>query len=181
MKKFSLLFAVAIVAASPVLVPAADVSLSGTHLCCGGCAKSVAKVLGGITGVEDAACDLKTKTVTFKAAEADIAKKALRALAKAGFYGTAKVDGKAVKFPAQKIKKGTKNDTVVLRGVHICCGQCIKAIAAAVKGVSGVESPACNKKKRTVTLTGKDIDVAAAIAALNKAGFSARYKTKKKK
>ena len=72
MKKFSLLFAVAIIAASPVLAQASDVSVSvsKTHLCCGGCAKAVAKVLDGVTGVSGAACDLKTKTVSFKAAEA---------------------------------------------------------------------------------------------------------------
>ena len=163
------------------IVQAADVSAKGVHLCCGACAKAVATALGKVDGVTDAACDREAGTVTFKATDAKTARGGLVALARAGFYGKSPIDGKETRFPGRKAKEGTKSNTVALRGVHLCCGGCAKAAAAAVKGVKGVESVTCDNMKRTVMATGTDIDVAAAVAALNKAGFSARTGGKKKK
>ncbi len=160
---------------------AAEVSTKGVHLCCGACTKAVAKALGKVDGVTDAACDREAGTVTFKAIDAKTATGGLRALARAGFYGKSTIDGKEARFPAPKIKPGTKSDKVALRGVHLCCGGCVKAAEAAVKAVKGVESVTTDSKKRTVTATGTDIDTAAAVAALNKAGFGARTGERKKK
>lgn len=143
--------------------------------------KAVGKALQKVNGVSDAACDREKKTITFKADSAKSAKAGLRALSRTGFYGAATVDGKEAKYPAQKIKAGTKSDTVALRGAHLCCGGCVKAVQAAMKDVKGVKSVTCDRKKRTITLTGSEIDAAAAVAALNKAGFSARHGKRKKK
>jgi copper chaperone CopZ len=60
---------------------------------------------------------------------------------------------------------------VEVKGVHLCCGACVKGVAAALKGVEGV-TPACDQKAKTVTLTAKDAAAArAALDALGDAGY----------
>ncbi|MFQ5731263.1 MAG: heavy-metal-associated domain-containing protein [Planctomycetaceae bacterium] len=179
MKTLSLLAAFVLVASTSPAV-AADATVENMHICCGACVKGISKALGKAKGVSDVIVDKEKKSVSFKATDAKTARRGLVALARAGFYGKAKVDGKARRFPARRVKKGTKADTAVLRGLHLCCPLCEKGVKAAMKGVSGIEDITITRKKRTVKLTGKDIDIAAAVAALNKAGFSARYGQRKK-
>jgi copper chaperone CopZ len=169
------------VTAFPAVLSAEDVSLSHTHLCCGQCVKAVAGTLKKVKGVSDAKCDRAGKTVTFKATNKKTAQAGLNALVRAGFYGTAKVDGKAAKLPARKIKAGTKAAKANFVGAHLCCGACAKAVEKAAKSVSGVSEVTVDRKKRTISVSGTDVDVAAVIAALNKAGFSSRYAAPKKK
>jgi copper chaperone CopZ len=180
MKALSRLTIAVAVIAVPLAVQAADVSLEGTHLCCKRCVTTVASTLKKVEGVTDASCNQDKHTVTFKAADKKTATKALRALVRAGFYGTAKVDGKAVKLPTQKIKAGTKTASASLRGAHLCCGSCDSAAKKAINSVKGVSDITIDRKKRTISVTGTDIDVAALVAALNKAGFSSRYAKPKK-
>ena len=131
-------------------------------------------------GVSGAKCDRSAKTISFKADDAKAALAGLRALGRAGFYGTAAHGGKPIKY-AGPVWNGTKADTVTLRGLHVCCGACVKAIDNAVKGVAGVKTVKTVRRTRTVMQSGKGIDVGAAIAAFNKAGFNARYGKRKKK
>ena len=60
---------------------------------------------------------------------------------------------------------------VELKGTHLCCGQCVKAVGDILKKVDGVTG-ACDQKAGTVTLTAKD-DAAAqkALDALAAGGF----------
>lgn len=60
---------------------------------------------------------------------------------------------------------------VELKGVHLCCGACVKAVAKAVSEVQGVTAK-CDQDAETVTLTATD-DAAAqkALDALSAAGF----------
>lgn len=177
MKTLSLFGAFVLIAA-PAYAADIAVGVDGAHICCGACVKGINKALGKAKGVSDVKVDKDKKSISFTAADAKAARGGLVALARAGFYGKATVGGKAARFPGRPVKKGTKADTAVVRGPHICCPGCKKSIAAALKGVSGVENVAC--QKRSVKLTGKDIDVAAAVAALRKAGFAANYGTRKK-
>ena len=59
-------------------------------------------------------------------------------LAKAGFGGAAKHDGKDMKFP-KGFKEDGKGNEVTIRGLHNCCPGCAKAIEGALKDVEGVE------------------------------------------
>jgi mercuric ion binding protein len=61
--------------------------------------------------------------------------------------------------------------TVELKGVHLCCGACVKAVAATLKDIDGVKAK-CDQKGKTVTLSAQD-DAAAqkALNALAAAGF----------
>ena len=69
--------------------------------------------------------------------------------------------------------------TVTVKGVHLCCGQCLKAVGKAVGAVEGV-GVSCNKKARTVTIVAEN-DAAAqkALDALAKAGFHGTTGNKK--
>jgi copper chaperone CopZ len=61
--------------------------------------------------------------------------------------------------------------TVELKGVHLCCPACIKAVGDILKGVDGVKGK-CDKDKKTVTITAPDDKAAQkALDALAAGGF----------
>ena len=61
---------------------------------------------------------------------------------------------------------------VEVKNVHLCCGMCVKGVAAALKTVDGVADAKCDQKGKTVTFTTKDTKVtAAALKALVDAGY----------
>jgi copper chaperone CopZ len=61
--------------------------------------------------------------------------------------------------------------TVEIKGVHLCCGACVKGVGAALKGVDGA-TPKCDQKAKTVTITAKDDATAQkAVDALTAAGY----------
>jgi len=60
---------------------------------------------------------------------------------------------------------------VELKGVHLCCPACVKAVGTTLKKVDGVKGE-CNRESKTVTITAKDDATARkAIDALAQAGF----------
>ena len=60
---------------------------------------------------------------------------------------------------------------VELKGVHLCCGACVKGVATALKGVEGVTAK-CDRPKSTVSLTATDEAAARkALDALGAAGY----------
>jgi copper chaperone CopZ len=60
---------------------------------------------------------------------------------------------------------------VELKGTHLCCGQCVKAVGDILKKVDGVTGK-CDQKAGTVTITAKDADAAKkALEALAAGGF----------
>ncbi|GAB4143514.1 MAG: hypothetical protein Tsb009_14670 [Planctomycetaceae bacterium] len=177
MKAFSMFAAVVLVATT---THAAEVSVEGTHICCGACVKGIEKALGGAKGVSDVKIDKEKKTISFKAEDRKGVRSGIVALARAGFAGQIKIDGKAIGRRKKKGKKAKARlvSNPTLRGPHNCCPGCAKAIATALKGVDGVKNVQC--EKRIIKITGDDVNVGAAIAALRKAGFAARYGTRKK-
>jgi copper chaperone CopZ len=177
--------ALALTLVAAVSASAGEVTVKGAHLCCGACSKDVTKALTDVEGVSDPASDRDAKTITFTAADDKAATAGLRKLYQAGFYGTATHGDKKVNFPGQKIDKEKKASEITLRGVHLCCGGCVTAAEKALKEVKGVKEVKTDREKRTITVTGEDVNLVAAVGALNKAGFSGRIpgegKKKKKK
>jgi copper chaperone CopZ len=58
-----------------------------------------------------------------------------------------------------------------LKGTHLCCGQCVKAVGAILKNVEGVTGT-CDQDAGTVTITAKDNTAAQkALDALAAGGF----------
>ena len=71
--------------------------------------------------------------------------------------------------------------TVELKGTHLCCGACVKAVADTLKKIDGVTGK-CDQKAKTVTITAKDDATAQkAIDALVEAGFSGTTDSEKVK
>ena len=61
--------------------------------------------------------------------------------------------------------------TVQLKGTHLCCGSCVKAVGTILKGIEGV-SGKCDTKAKTITITAKDDETAQkALDALAAGGF----------
>jgi periplasmic mercuric ion binding protein len=61
--------------------------------------------------------------------------------------------------------------TVELKGTHLCCPACVRAVGETLKGIDGVTGK-CDQKAKTVTITAKDEATAQkAIDALVAAGF----------
>jgi NMD protein affecting ribosome stability and mRNA decay len=155
-------------AASASSVRADSVEVSGVHLCCGACVQAAAKAVK-VDGVTDAKADRTTKKVTFTAKDEKATQAAKAALIEAGFYGTFKVDGKDLAEETVSGKKGEKAAEVTVKNAHICCNACKNAAKGLFKD-STVEFPA----KNTIKVTGTDLDAAAIIETLHKAGFGGK-------
>jgi copper chaperone CopZ len=158
---------------------AGNVTVKGVHLCCGACVAGVSKAMKDVKGISKLACDRDGKTVSFAAADDKAAKAGIAALAKAGFAGAATHGGKPLAFPATGVKKGLKANSVTFVGIHLCCGGCVNGAKEAVEQLVGVTAIDVDRKDRTVTVSGKNISVAAASAALFKGGFYGKLKTGK--
>ena len=63
-------------------------------------------------------------------------------------------------------------ETVVeMKGVHLCCGACVKGVASAMKGVDGATA-VCDQDNGTVTITASDEATAQkALDAVTGAGY----------
>jgi copper chaperone CopZ len=68
--------------------------------------------------------------------------------------------------------------TVVLKGVHLCCGACLSGVAKAVKSVEGATAK-CDRQAKTVTITAPDDKTAQkAVDALAAAGYYGKSDSK---
>lgn len=156
------------------------VTVKGVHLCCGGCQEIADAALSEVKGVDDISCDLNTKVISYKVADRKTAEAGIQALAKAGFFGTATLDKKPLKFPDSGAKKETKSNSFVLENVHLCCTSCVTASQKALEDLEGVTLIDIDRNEKTIKLTGSSISVPKAVGALNKAGFYCRLKQEKK-
>jgi copper chaperone CopZ len=60
---------------------------------------------------------------------------------------------------------------VTIKGVHLCCGQCVTVVGSTLKDVAGVKGE-CNQEAKTITLTADNNEAAQkAVDALAAAGF----------
>jgi periplasmic mercuric ion binding protein len=145
------------------------VDFKGPHICCKQCVAAVAAILKDVEGITDAKCDIKEKTVSFTAKDQKAAEAAVAGLYKGGFagegkYGDAKLGGKVAK------KTDGKVDSVTVKNVHACCGQCNKALKALFPDAQvTIEGTG---PKKDVTVTGTGLNIGEVIAALRKAGFN---------
>lgn len=148
------------------------VELKDTHLCCPQCIKAVGEILSKVDDVKGK-CDKESRTITITAKDDEAAKKALQALADGGFHGDTGNKDLAIKDDSG-VEKG-KVKTLTLTGVHNCCGQCNKAIKAAVGKVDGVKGDTVKAKENTFEVTG-EFDAAELVKALNAAGYHVKVK-----
>jgi mercuric ion binding protein len=148
------------------------VEVKNVHLCCGMCVAKVGAVLEKVDGITEPKCDQKGKVVTFTAKDNDTAKKAVQALADAGFHGDA---GKDLAIKDDSGAEKGKVKTITLTGAHNCCGMCNAALQATLKKVDGVTDNTAKPKESTFEVSG-DFDAQDLIKALNAAGFHVKVK-----
>src|SRR5216683_94418 len=61
---------------------------------------------------------------------------------------------------------------VEIKGAHLCCPSCVKAVTGALSKVDGVSDAAADKDKKTISFTTKDDKTTtAALTALYNVGF----------
>lgn len=174
MRSIRMLAAGAVLLAMSGLVQAGEYKVSGVHNCCGACCKKITEALAEVDGVSDVTAKPKVADFTFAAPDDATARKAVAALAKAGFHGEVE-GGKNVTFrDNSQVEKG-KTQRLELVGVHNCCPGCSNAVEAAVKSVEGVQATVIAKNGRAVVVEG-DFDGQAVVQALFKEGFHVRKK-----
>lgn len=145
------------------------VALTGAHLCCGGCKKSVQSAVEG-TGIENYELTITPEDViSLKAASGKDAQKALDAIAAAGYYG--KSDHEAVVIPDLEASDDEQVESLTVSGVHLCCGGCVKAVTAAVEATDGAEKHTAEKDSESFEITGK-FKTADLLAALRAEGLN---------
>jgi periplasmic mercuric ion binding protein len=170
MRMKSLLFSLVALLALAPLTRAADVTvtLSKVHMCCGKCVNIAQKTVALVDGAS-AVADKTNQTVVITASDLATAQKAVDALINAGFFGECKDEG--IKINADTGAKGDKVQTLKVKGVHLCCPSCVKAVNKALKDVPGVTGNTAAKGVEVFEVTGdfKDSDV---FDALQKAGLT---------
>ena len=176
MTRYTWLAALAAVTFWTLPASAADttVELKQVHMCCEGCAKEVAKILGKVEGVPGASANQESTSAKFTAKDAKSAQRALDALASGGFHGNAG-DTKDFTFKDDSGVKSGKVKSLTVTGFHNSCGGCVKSFREAIKDVPGVAGDNAKAKVTTATVTG-DFDAAELVKALNNAGFHVKVK-----
>jgi len=75
------------------------------------------------------------------------------------------------------VSSQSRADEVVVKGAHLCCGACVKAVGAALADVEGVTDAQCDRDAKSITFAVENAEAAeAGIKALAEAGFSGRAK-----
>jgi copper chaperone CopZ len=146
------------------------VEVKGPHICCKTCINVVGKILGKVDGVSEVVADSKTKTVTFTAKDTSAAKAGFKALIDGGFFGSATLEGKELKSGVAAAKKGEKADVVTVKDVHVCCGQCQKAINKIFPDAKVTYDGTGPQK--SVRIAGSSLEPGAVLEALRNAGFN---------
>jgi mercuric ion binding protein len=150
------------------------VELKSVHMCCEGCAKAVAKILGKVEGVSGVSTDQEANMATFTAADIKVAQKALDALAEGGFHGDPGKDKDYAFKDDSEVKPG-KVKSLTVTGFHNSCPGCVRSFRKAIKDVPGVTGDNAKAKVSTAEVTG-DFDAVELVKALNKAGFHVKVK-----
>ncbi|HVS39117.1 MAG TPA: hypothetical protein VMS17_26395 [Gemmataceae bacterium] len=160
---------IAAVAMGAGTAQAGKVEIKGAHVCCGNCVKAITGILAKVDGVSDPAA-AKGGSITFTTKDDKTTTAALTALADGGFAGTATDDGKETKVDLGSASG--KADEVTVTMTHICCGMC----KAAIVGLFPDAKVSFASDNTTATLKGKDLDKAAVLESLHKAGFNGTIK-----
>ena len=168
--KSLLLSIVAVFALATVSQADVTVKISDVHLCCGNCVKGAQKAVDTVDGAK-ANIDKDASTIEITAADTATVQKVADALTKAGFFGT--TTDSSIKIDASTGAKGAKVQTLTIKGVHLCCPKCVKAVHKAVTGVDGVKEESATKGAESFTVTG-DFNDADVFAALQKAGLTGK-------
>jgi copper chaperone CopZ len=167
------LFASALIASALAFsVQAADstVKISDVHICCQSCVKGIQKAIGEVPGVT-AAVDQDEGTVTLTAADTATLQKGADALVLAGYFGKSHDD--SIKINADTGAKNEKVQSLKIKGLHLCCGKCVKSVNDVLSSVAGVKGNTAEKGAKSFEVTG-DFNDKEVFDALQKAGLTGK-------
>jgi copper chaperone CopZ len=148
----------------PVFLNAGTITLSGVHLCCKGCIKGVEKAAESAGAT--ATADHKTNTVSIESKDEDTAKKAVAALAQAGYYGKSSY----APISIQNTETDKKVSSATVSGVHLCCRKCAKAIDHVVENLKGATEHTATSQAKSFKIKG-DFTLKALQEALHAQGL----------
>jgi len=150
----------------------ATVAITDVHLCCQSCVKGVAKAAANVNGLT-ATADEDAGTVTLTGPDTATVQKGADALVAAGFFG--KSSDATIKLNADTGAKNQKVQSIRIKGLHLCCGKCVKTVNEVLGTVPGVTGNTAAKGAKTFEVTGNfnDKDV---FDALQKAGLTGQEK-----
>ena len=150
----------------------ATVTITDVHLCCQSCVKGVAKAAANVNGLT-ATADEDAGTVTLTGPDTATVQKGADALVAAGFFG--KSSDATIKLNAETGAKNQKVQSIRIKGLHLCCGKCVKTVNEVLGTVPGVTGNTAAKGAKTFEVTGNfnDKDV---FDALQKAGLTGQEK-----
>jgi hypothetical protein len=165
-----LITSLAAVFALAIAAQAEDVTakISNVHLCCKKCVTLAEKSVDGVTGAK-ATVDKDAGTVSIAAPDKATAQKAADALVADGFFGTSS----DVTLNADTGAKDEKVKSLEIKGLHLCCDKCVKAVDKTVMAVPGVTGQTAKKGAETFTVTG-DFNAKDLMAALQKEGLTGK-------
>src|SRR5687768_3333945 len=134
MKISSLSIVASLALVTSVIAADTSVTLKKVHLCCDECVRGVTRSIKGIDGVTLTA-DKDAETVTLSSADKAALQKAANAMAAGGYFGVS--DKADIKPVAQTGAQGKTVQSMIVTGVHLCCGGCVKAVDRAIKQTPG--------------------------------------------
>ena len=125
------------------------VTLKGVHLCCKGC------VTGAVNaakkgGASNATAKPQQRLVIIEAADLTAASKAVQAVANAGYYGKSDNPKAAIGTGVEDVKV----TSATVKGVHLCCGKCVRAVDKAVENLKGASGHTAEKKAASFKVSG---------------------------
>jgi copper chaperone CopZ len=151
---------------------ALKVEVKGPHVCCKQCVRVVSAILDKVDGVSDVKADIKSKTVTFTAKDNKAAEAGFKALRDGGFWGKATAGDKQLTVAAAPAINDAKADSITVKDVHVCCGQCQSAINKLFKGSKVTYEGAKGNPQKTVRIEGKELVPSEVLKTLHQGGFN---------
>ena len=115
--------------------------------------------------------DQHAGTVTLRGPDAATVQKAADALVAGGYFGKASEGN--VKLANETGAKGEKVKSLKIEGVHLCCGNCVKAVDRATASVSGVKAHTATRRAKSFEVTG-DFNDKDLMTALQKEGLTGK-------
>jgi len=148
---------------APAAMADSTTKLTGVHNCCKSCTKSI----DGTVTKAGAKAVIEKDTVTITAADEAGVKKAVSALADAGYFAAGMEAGPAL--------SDVKAKSITVEGPHLCCPKCVDGFNKAAKGAKGVTGTDAKKGATAVVVEG-DVSPKELMDALHAAGFNAKVK-----
>ena len=156
-------------AAENVAVP-----IERVHICCDECVEGVRNAVTA-AGATDLLSDQDTSRLVLFAPDVATAKKAVKAMVDAGYFGRSR--NPAVPITAETGAKDATVQSTEIEGVHLCCSSCVEQARGALGAVPGVTSVAASTHGTAIQVKG-EFNEKAALDALLDVGFSGKAAAK---